>query len=277
MTRIQNTWADLNDLKSDAQVIGYWDERHSRILECLAAIDSDFEIATKVMHRLAKALNNQEKYSFVFYLFKAGYQPIKDKLPVSDELNELKYELGRGLHHNRKYAQAKTLFNELASSGFDQSRLEGWWDQSAFASIREKHWISVDVLPAVGKMLLSAAYVSTAIYAKEFFLSTTVFILTLLLYNAWLYQYRFNRYLEEFKGHPKVNGIKQNIKRKVMLDLFVSLLFCAAYALKQEWLIPLVLILSALLQAFDYGLEYFYLPKLIGELNREAAEANQGA
>ena len=269
MSRIVKIWTDLNDLTTDAQVLGYWENRQSRILENLKTANSDFDTVTNIIHRLAKSLNDREKYSAVYYLYKAGFQPIENKLNQTDQLNEVKYELGRGLHHNRKYDHSKRLFNELASTDFDTSRIDGWWNQTAFASTRERIWFKTDVLPAIGRIAIMIAYILIAIKTEEFLISTTVFIVLFELYETWWYQYRVSSYLKEFEGSTETEEIKKSIKKKIMIELGISLLFYPIYFLKQEWLFPLVLIIAVYFQVFHYGLNYYYLPKLIGELNRK--------
>jgi hypothetical protein len=151
MSRIIKIWTDLEELTTDAQVLNYWDKRQSRILKDLEVANTDFDTITNIIHRLAKSLNHKEKYSATFYLYKAGYEPIEHKFTQSDQLNEVKYELGRGLHHNKKYKHSKKLFNELAASNFDTRRIDGWWDQTVYASTRERLWIKTDILPKVGR------------------------------------------------------------------------------------------------------------------------------
>jgi len=275
MNRIDNIWNDLKSFTSEAQVLHYWDNRQSRILETLKITDSNFETVINVIHHLTKSLNDKEKYSAVYYLYKTGYQPIETKLEQSDELNELKYELGRGLHHNRKYDHSKRLFNELAASGFDTSRIDGWWNQTAFASTRENLWFKVDVLPSLGRIIIIAAYIFIAVKSGDFFISTTVFIVLFELYETWWYQFKISIYLKEFEGSTEVKDIKKNIKNKILIELGFSLLFYLIYFLKQELLLPLVLIIAIYFQVFHYGLNYYYLPKLIGELNRKKYHANQ--
>ena len=65
-------------------------------------------------------------------MYKTGYLPIANKLTLSTDLNELKYELGRGLHHNRKYEYAKNLFNELTQTDFDTSRFQDFKSKNLF-------------------------------------------------------------------------------------------------------------------------------------------------
>ena len=276
MSRVEKIWTDLKDLTTDAQVLSYWENQQSRILENLKTADSNFDTVTNIIHRLAKSLNNREKYSAVYYLYKAGYQPIENKLNQTDQLNEVKYELGRGLHHNRKYDHSKRLFNELANTDFDTSRIEGWWNQTAFASTRERVWFKTDVLPAIGRFAIMVAYILIAIKTEEFLISTTVFIVLFELYETWWYQYRVSSYLKEFEGFAETADIKKNIKKKIMIELGISLLFYPIYLLKQEWLLPLVLIIAVYFQVFHYGLNYYYLPKLIGELNRKNTTRQQG-
>ena len=276
MSRVEKIWTDLKDLTTDAQVLSYWENQQSRILENLKTADSNFDTVTNIIHRLAKSLNNREKYSAVYYLYKAGYQPIENKLNQTDQLNEVKYELGRGLHHNRKYDHSKRLFNELANTDFETSRIEGWWNQTAFASTRERVWFKTDVLPAIGRFAIMVAYILIAIKTEEFLISTTVFIVLFELYETWWYQYRVSSYLKEFEGFAETADIKKNIKKKIMIELGISLLFYPIYLLKQEWLLPLVLIIAVYFQVFHYGLNYYYLPKLIGELNRKNTTRQQG-
>ena len=168
MSRIDKIWTDLQELTTDAQVLNYWENRQSRILENLKTANSDFDTITNVIHRIVKSLNDRENYSSVHYLYKAVYLPLENKLTQSDQLNEVKYELGRGLHHNRKYDHSKRLFNELASTDFDTTRINGWWNQTAFASSRERVWFKTDVLPAIGRLAIMAAYILIAIKSEVF-------------------------------------------------------------------------------------------------------------
>ena len=244
-------------------------------MDALKSTDSNFETSIEVIHRLAKSFNNRERYSAVWYLYKFGFQPIENKLIQSKTLDELKYELGRGLHHNRKYKHSKRLFNELASNGFDTQRINDWWNQTAFASTREKIWIKTDLLPAIVRLVIIFVYILIVFKTKEFIFSTTLFIILVELYQAWWYQYRVSNYLKEFDKEPEITEIKRNIKKKILIEFGISLLFYPIYFLKQEWLIPLVLVVAAYFQVFHYGLNYIYLPRLIGELNRKNTTRQQ--
>lgn len=256
-------------MKTDNQVLSYWENRQTIILENLKTAKSDFEIVIKIIHRLAKTLNDKEKYSSIFYLYKAGYQPVENKLTLSETLNELKYELGRGLHHNRKYEHSKKLFNELAATDFDTSKIDDWWNQTAFASIRDKIWIKTDVLPALVRFAIMITYILLVIKTNEFLITTTIFIILFELYETWWYQYRVTSYLREFEGSFETNQIKKDIKRKIFIELGISLLFYPIYILKQEWLLPLIFIIAVYFQVFHYGLSLYYLPKIIGELKKK--------
>lgn len=195
MSRINKIWNDLSDLATDAQVLNYWDNRQTRIFEALKTSDSDFEIAIQIIHRLAKSLNDREKYSAVYYLYTTGFQPIESKLPDSESLNEVRFELGRGLHHNRKYDHSKRLFNKLAATDFDTRKIDGWWNQTVFASMRDKIWFKTDVLPTIGGFIFMIAYILIVFKTKEFIISTTVFIILFEIFESWRYQYRITQYL----------------------------------------------------------------------------------
>jgi hypothetical protein len=75
--------------------------------------------------------------------------------------------------------------------------------------------------------------------------------------------------LKEFDGSIELIEIKKKIKNKILVELGISLLFYPIYLLKQDLLLPLVFIIVVYFQAFHIGLNYYYLPKLIGELNRK--------
>jgi len=271
MSRLSKILNDINDLNTENEVLSYWENRQERLLDAIRIAETDIDLATKIMYLIAKCLNDKEKYSSIYFLYKTGYLPIANKLTLSTDLNELKYELGRGLHHNRKYEYARNLFNELAQTDFDTSRFEDWWNQTAFASIRDTIWIKTDLLPALGRFVFMIVYILIVIKTKEFLISTTIFIILFELYETFWYKYRVTSYLKEYDDDSEIVKIKKNLKNKILIELGLSLLFYPIYFLKQEWLIPLVLILAIYFQVFHYGLNLYYLPKLIGELNRKKA------
>lgn len=277
MSGILKIWTDLSAMTTDAEVLGYWENRQSRVLENLNTANSDFETVVKIIYRLVKSLNNQEKYSSIYYLYQAGYQPVERKLSQSNDLSELKYELGRGLHHNRKYEYSKRLFNELASEGFDTSRIDAWWDQTSYASIRDKLWVKTGVFPAFGRFILFMVYIIIVVKTREFLISTTIFIIVFELYEAWWYQYRVSNYLKDFEDNPELKGIKKSIKKKIIIEFAISLLFYPIYFLNANLLLPLAVVIGVYFQVFHYGMHYFYLPKLIGNLNRKKALYPRGA
>ncbi len=276
MNIIEKIWMDLQSLRTDAQVLSYWENQHSRILKNLETANSDFDTVTKIIHRFAKSLNDREKYSSIYYLYKTAYQSNENRLNQSDQLNEVKYELGRGLHHNRKYDHSKKLFNELAVTSFDTSRIESWWDQTAYASTREQFWFKTDLIPALIQFVFTIIYIFIVVKTKEFLIFTTIFIILFELYQAWCYQYKVSSYLKEYENSSEVLFIKKNIKKKILIELGISLLFYPIYYFKQEWFLPLALIIATYFQAFHYGLNNYYLPKLIVDLNRKKTTRQQG-
>ncbi len=268
MSRLHSLWADVQGLTTDVQVLGYWERRQSSILDRLKTAQSDFEIATQIIHRLAKSLNEKEQYAAVYYLYLSGYLPIENKLPPSPTLVEAKFELGRGLHHNRKYSHSKRLFNELALADFDTDRIEGWWNQSVVAGTTEKLWLKTDFLPALGRFALFIAYLVIAIKTGDFFISTAVFLLFYELYENWWFHYRASAYVKELKNSTKGIRLIRNLRKKLWIELGVSLLLYLLYFLNDAWLIYLVVFLAAFLQVFHYVLRLYYFPKLLLEQNR---------
>jgi hypothetical protein len=269
MNKVTKIWTDLDDLKTDVQVSNYWEANHPQIIKQLKVADTDFDVIIKILYSISKSLNNREKYSSIYYLHQSIYLILEKKLYPSDLHNELKFELGRGLHHNLKYNQSKRLFNELAKDGFDIKRIDDWWDQSAFASTRDRIWLKTDFLPALGHFLIALVFLFIAIKFEIFLFSTIIYIIISELYESWWYQYKFESYLSEFKSSPYILSITEKLKKKIFIELIISLLFYPIYFFNKDLLIPLLLIIVIYFQVFNFGLNYYYLPKLIGELNRK--------
>ena len=112
-------------------------------------------------------------------------------------------------------------------------------------------------------------YIIIAVKTREFLISTTVFIIIFELYEAWWYQYRVSNYLKDFEDIPELNDIKKSLKKKIVIELVISLLFYPIYFLNTDLLLPLAVAVGVYFQVFHYGLYNFYLPKLIGRLNRK--------
>lgn len=271
MSSLQGIATNLQKYSSEKEISDYWERDSSRILKGLSKVKDEAFLVTQIMHLLARSLNKEEKYSSVYHLFLAGYLPLKDKLIPDESLDELKYELGKGLHHNRKYSEANKLFKELAASGFETTRFDNWWDQSAFAGIRENVWIKTDVLPFFGRMMIMAAYLFFAFYFREFIISTIFLIVLFESYELWWYQFRVKVYLKDFAEDPIVTNGLEKLKRKLVHEFLLSLVFYALYFLNEDLLIPLAFLISIYFQVFHYYLNSMHLPKLIGELNRKSA------
>ena len=82
--------------------------------------------------------------------------------------------------------------------------------------------------------------------------------------------------MKEFQGTVGFAAIKRKIKEQTLISFGISLLACFAYSLKQEWLFSLILIVGLYFQIIFLVLNYYYLPKLIGDLNRKHIARKQG-
>ena len=259
-------------MTSENQVLNFWETRQTRIIDSLKSAETpeDLELSGLVMHCLARAFNNREKYSSVYYLFISAYQRIADRFSgKSENIHELKYEFARGLHHNRKYKYSKQLFNELAATGFDTERIEDWWDQSAFASSRDEIWIKSHILPGVTRFLIMIGYLTVVLWTKTFLISTIVFIGLFLFAELQWYLYRVNYYLKEFENNPETELIKRKIKNRIVLQFAISLVIFPVYYLGHDLIYLATFIIAIYLNAYHYGLELYYLPNLIADLNRK--------
>ena len=134
-------------------------------------------------------------------------------------LDETKYQLARGLHHIRKYDHSKRLFNELAKAGFDKSRINDWWDQSVFASKREKIWVKTDILPALGRIGLFVIYVLLIVETGAYLVTAIVFVVLMQLYESWWYYFRVRSYLRDYENKDETAALKRRIRNTILLEL----------------------------------------------------------
>ncbi|TNE79945.1 MAG: hypothetical protein EP332_09320 [Bacteroidetes bacterium] len=225
MSQIDTLANQVRELNQDNQVIGYWENRQARILSTLQACNSDFDLAVYVLYRLAHSLNNKEKYSAVFYLYKSGYLPIASQLSDSKGLEELKYELGKGLHHNRKYAEATRMFSELGATNFDLRRIEDWKDQSLHSSMREKVWVRADLLPGMLKVILALCFGYLLYKTKAYITLLLIGYIGSIVLNTALRIYRAYSLWKEFKQEPVLpSNLNVNLSALIVSFLLVSML-----------------------------------------------------
>ncbi|ASB50479.1 hypothetical protein [Alkalitalea saponilacus] len=274
MTRLSKIWSELSEMKFENQVLNFFETRQTRIIDILktAETSEELELAGLIIHRFARAFNEREMYSSVYYLFISAYVNTADRITGKQEdINELKYELARGLHHNRKYKYSKQLFNELADTEFDTKRIDFWWNQSAFASTRDEIWIKTHILPSVTRFLLMIAYLTVVLWTKIFVISTIVFIGLFLFVELQWFLYKVNYYLKEFENNPDFELIKRKIKNKIVIQFGISILIFPIYYWGHDLIYLTTFIIAIYLNVYHYGLELYYLPKLIATQNRKKA------
>lgn len=259
MNKLDQLWQEISVLETDNQVIGFWENRQARITKHLLRENTDFTSAILIIHRFAKALNRREKYSSIYFLYNTAYEPLENKFSSSPMLNELKFELAFGLHHNRKYHQAKKLFNELGSTNFDTSRIEDWWSQAILSSYWEKNWVKIRLVPLVSRFILFAIYLLIAINTKAYLASTTVFIVLFEVLETVWYHFTVSLYLKDFEELEEIGTIKKKIRRLIWIEAIISVLFYPLYFIKPEWAFPLIIGISIYFMAFHVFLNFHYL------------------
>lgn len=262
---------ELQQLETANQVIGYWERKQDKLLRALKSGAVDPESAGKIIHVLAKSLNEREKYASVYYLHNQAYLPLKDELVNHELLGELKFELGRGLHHNGRFSLAKTYFNELAAAGFDTSRIDNWWDQSAVSSVTNKKWIKVFLLPTFGRFFILFLSSLIAYQTQHLVLSITLYALLHESYEFWWQQYATDAYLKEFEDNPAALKVKQSFIRKQYIEVAAAfIIFIISFFLEGQYYIPALITAAGVLNSNSIY-RYLYLSREVGKLNREQA------
>ncbi len=265
----EKIWHDLSALNTDNEIISYWENKHNRFTNKLLNEEIDLDLCTLILHKFTRSFNNSEKYSTVFYLHQLVYIPLETKLKNTNFINELKYQLAKGLHHNRKYAQSTQLFNELALSGYDTKRIDDWWNQSAYAGIRDKIWLRTFFLPFIVNTLIIISYIFIATSSQEFIISTTIFVLVYELFELWDNNNKTTTYLKDFKGTKGLALIRKRLSQILLIKMLFSLLFFLFYIMDIASMNSLVAVFSTCLFLYQIGFNVYYFPKLIGEINRK--------
>ena len=242
MTRIHKIWTDLEELATNAKVVDYWEKRQNIILETLKTTQSDFEKATIILLRIVSSLNEEEKKYSTYHLYMSGFISIEKDLPKSENLNELKFELAKGLLLNRQYEHSKRLFDDLATTSFDRERFEEMWFETVKKNSGTKNWLSLVVIPGILRLSFIFAYITFAILTSDFYFSTTIFILTLEIFDRWNHRKKINKSFNDYENDSLIEQILKRHKRNVLYPLGLVLLFYPIYYFDNQLLVPLVLI-----------------------------------
>lgn len=271
MSRLEKIRKDLQEKGTSQQVRNYWQKRRSRIINELPQGEAD--TTSNVIQLLAKSMNEGESYGMVYDLFISGYQPNEERLKEgATDLDETKFELARGLHHDHKYKHSKRLFDELIASGKESRVPNEWLEQSAFASARERLWIRTDLIPFMIQCALLIAFMVIVTKSGSFLVSTVLLILIHEPFQAWRLKYKLDQYLKEYEAEPSSEPIKHRIYRWIGAELTISLIAFPAYFLFPIRGPELAWLMLLFLASFHIGLNLFYLPKVIGELSKEKAK-----
>lgn len=271
MNKLARLADQISEFETDYQVLGFWEQRQVKILEILKSAESEFELATDILFRLAHLLNKLERYATVFYLYSEGYKPIAKQLPASEGLNELKYELGKGLHHKHKYALSHELFEELAQADFDLQRIEPWKDQSYHAYVFNQVWIRLRLLPGIFKLVFFMV-IAYLIYETKSFLivSLSAYLVSSLLMTAFDL-YSDHVYYKEFDIIPKSPSTLHSFLSEFIISCFIAgiLSYFTVFTLKDVILITSVHFIFRLILTRLYSIG---IARMIG--SRESRQLN---
>lgn len=242
MNRILKIWNDLDGLTTNRKVVDYWAIRQNIIVESLKATKSDFEIAICIQLKIAKALNELDNKYELYNLYKTSYCVIENKLPESEKLNELKFQIAKGLFLNRKFEQAKKLFNELAVVGFESEKFTEMWRESVRGTYNSENWISMVLKPGIFLMAIILAYIVFAIQTGEFYITTTILLILIEVFDRWNFRNKIINSFKDFNKNSFNRKIEDGHKRSVLYPLGLVFLFYPIYYINNELLEPLVFI-----------------------------------
>lgn len=272
MTEIDKLYIVFEGFSTDNETITYFEDNSKRIFNKLIQANSNPEKVVKILHQIALALNNREKYAGIYYLFLKGYKPICHYFTPSNLFNELKFELGKGLHHNMKYKFSMQLFNELAISEFDVSRIEPWWNQSVNKTSLENIWLK-NLFP---NFLFGLIYI--LLIVLTFFLDKSILILVPLIIHALIEPFFIKHYysilLKEDENNYKIKLLNKEINLKIMINVFILSIYIAVFFIEINWFY------MAFPFYFIYTFVYYYLylnfkffPKSIVEINKQRIDS----
>lgn len=262
-----NVYFQLKRFSTDNEVVSYFDNHSKRMFRKLITSDLNPGIKIKILYIISKSLNNKERYSAIYYLFIEAYLPLKNNFKESEELNELKYELGKGLHHNRKYKHSKDLFNELAISGFDVERIKPWWNQTIYKKTLENLWFKNEIVTLVLNFILILIFLVLKLYFNLGFESIILVLIIFIILSNFITRYILSNYLKEFEAVYKKIVLNKLIKYKIILDIVLCMLFIPFYILDKEMLVILPVVLTLISWVYFIYVDYKLFPMNIIEHN----------
>jgi hypothetical protein len=271
MTELDKLYMVFEGFSTNNETISYFENNSTRIFNKLLQANSNPEKAVKILHQIALAFNNREKYASIYYLFLEGYRPICHYFPPTNSLNELKYELSKGLHHNMKYRFSKQLFNELAISEFDISRIDPWWNQSVYKSSLDSIWLK-SLFPEI---LLAFIYILLIVLV--YFLDKSILLLVPLIIFALIEPFFIKHYfsisLKENETYYKMKLLDKKIKQKIMIDLFIVSLFITVFLIEINWFYIAFSFYCFYTIVYYLYLSFKFFPKSIVEINKQRIDS----
>jgi hypothetical protein len=272
MTEIDKLYIVFEGFSTDNETISYFEDNSKRIFNKLIQANSNPEKVVKILHQIALALNNREKYAGIYYLFLKGYKPICHYFTPSNLFNELKFELGKGLHHNMKYKFSKQLFNELAISEFDVSRIEPWWNQSVYKTSLENIWLKNLFRNFLFGLIFNLLIV--LVYFLDKSILILVPLITLALIEPFFIKYYYSILLKENENNYKIKLLNKEINLKIMIDVFILSIYIAVFFIEINWFyiaFPFYIIYEIVFHYFYLNFKFF--PKSIVELNKQRIDS----
>lgn len=271
MTEIDKLYIVFEGFSTDNETISYFEDNSKRIFNKLIQANSNPEKVVKILHQIALALNNREKYAGIYYLFLKGYKPICHYFTPSNLFNELKFELGKGLHHNMKYKFSMQLFNELAISEFDVSRIEPWWNQSVYKTSFENIWLKNLFRNFLFGLIFNLLIV--LVYFLDKSILILVPLITLALIEPFFTKHYYSILLKENENYYKIKLLNKEINLKIMINVFILLIYIAVFFIEINWFyiaFPFYIIYEIVFHYFYLNFKFF--PKSIVELNKQRIE-----
>lgn len=212
--------------ENDVQVMVYWEDNYEVLVELLL-LEEDKHIVQKALLLLSRSLNNREKYTWTAFIYHKVFVP-KKRLQgeVSSMVNEIKFELGKGLHFTREYSESKRLFDDLNRvPNFDHSQYADWYEHTLVSSKREQYLDSNSFLLPLSKLLFSLIYLVLIVSGFYPIYTTGAFLGLVLFLQFSHYWDKAASHFGTFKKHKEE---VQALKLWMYLEGFLVVLFTSS-------------------------------------------------
>ncbi|MFY0675623.1 MAG: hypothetical protein JXQ87_19695 [Bacteroidia bacterium] len=267
MNQLIDIWYKVTSLDNDNQVVSFWQKNQSRIQNL--DYKNDLSKYIDILYKITKSLNKKGRFADVFYLFSSTYDNKDLNIKPSESLNNLKYELCYGLHHNRRYSSSKRLIDELDNANFDMTKIASFREQTELGHKRNLELKNLKIESLLFEWGIFVAFAAALLITKEYFWVSMIFYLLLEFRRLTQTKLKFEKELIEFKDDHDVNDYSSIVVKYGIIVYSVTFCIFSLEFFQPDWTIHIAASILIIFQIGFFVLTRFFIDDRIKKLKSE--------